>query len=174
MSLIYGLLTGVAFGFFLQKARVLRYEKQLGALRLMDMTIVKFMLSHIIVAMVGLYLLRDAGLVDFSLKATNVGANVLGGLCFGLGWGLFGYCPGTAVGALGEGRYGVIPGLVGMLAGASAFAHSYPALKATVYAWGDWGKLSLPEVTGLNQWLLILGVVAVYVGLLRFIHRKGL
>ena len=43
--LLYGLITGIFFGFFLQRGQVLRYEKQLGALRLMDMTIVKFMLS---------------------------------------------------------------------------------------------------------------------------------
>ena len=45
--LIYGLITGALFGFFLQKARVIRYDKQLGALRLMDMTIVKFMITAI-------------------------------------------------------------------------------------------------------------------------------
>jgi hypothetical protein len=39
--LIYGLITGILFGFLLQKARVIRYDKQLGALRLLDMTIVK-------------------------------------------------------------------------------------------------------------------------------------
>jgi response regulator RpfG family c-di-GMP phosphodiesterase len=39
----------VIFGFLLQKVRVLRYDKQLGALRLRDMTIVKFMLSSVIV-----------------------------------------------------------------------------------------------------------------------------
>ena len=55
MELLYGLLTGICFGFFLQKGRVLRYDKQLAALRLQDMTIVKFMLSHIAVAMVGGY-----------------------------------------------------------------------------------------------------------------------
>ncbi|GFP24548.1 uncharacterized protein HKBW3S09_02015, partial [Candidatus Hakubella thermalkaliphila] len=39
--LIYGLVTGILFGFLLQKGRVIRCDKQLGALRLMDMTIVK-------------------------------------------------------------------------------------------------------------------------------------
>ena len=53
MELLYGLITGVLFGFFLQKGHVLRYDKQIGALRLKDMTIMKFMLSHIAVAMVG-------------------------------------------------------------------------------------------------------------------------
>ena len=32
--LVYGLVTGLLFGFLLQKGRVLRYDKQLGALRL--------------------------------------------------------------------------------------------------------------------------------------------
>jgi hypothetical protein len=45
--LAYGLISGVLFGFLLQKGRVLRYDKQLGALRLLDMTIVKFISSTI-------------------------------------------------------------------------------------------------------------------------------
>ena len=47
-----GLGTGVLFGFFLQKGRVLRFEKQIGAMLLKDMTILKFMLSAILVGMV--------------------------------------------------------------------------------------------------------------------------
>jgi hypothetical protein len=78
--LVYGLINGIFFGFFLQRGQVLRYEKQLGALRLMDMTIVKFMLSSILVAMVGVYLLQDLGLGKLSIKATVLGGNILGGL----------------------------------------------------------------------------------------------
>jgi len=100
--LVYGMITGILFGFLLQKARIIRYDKQLGALRLMDMTIVKFMVSTVLVAMVGVYGLVDLGLAELSVKSTVLGGNVLGGLIFGLGWGLLGYCPGTAVGALGE------------------------------------------------------------------------
>ena len=58
MSLIYGLITGIIFGFFLQKAQVLRYDKQIGALRFLDMAIVKFMLSAILVAAIGIYFLK--------------------------------------------------------------------------------------------------------------------
>ncbi|MCE5201147.1 MAG: YeeE/YedE family protein, partial [Synergistaceae bacterium] len=81
--LMYGLITGILFGFFLQKGRVLRYDKQIGALRLKDMTIVKFMLSHVLVAMVGIYFLNDLGLVKLSLKPTILGGVVIGGLIFG-------------------------------------------------------------------------------------------
>jgi hypothetical protein len=56
-------LPGFLFGFFLQRGQVLRYDKQIGALRLMDMTILKFMLTAIFVGSVGIYLLKDLGLV---------------------------------------------------------------------------------------------------------------
>ncbi len=101
--LAYGFITGILFGFLLQKGRVLRYDKQLGALRLIDMTIVKFMLSSIMVGMVGIYLLKDLGIVELSVKAAILGAVIPGGLIFGIGWGFLGYCPGTSLGALGEG-----------------------------------------------------------------------
>jgi hypothetical protein len=121
-DLIYGLITGIIFGFLLQKARVIRYDKQLAALRLLDMTIVKYMFTTILVAMVGVYLLKYLGLVKLSIKTTSLGDNILSGLIFGAGWALFGYCPGTSLGALGEGRYDALWGIVGMLGGAAAFA----------------------------------------------------
>lgn len=104
ITLFYGLITGILFGFLLQKGEVLRYDKQIGALRLQDMTIVKFMLSHIAVAMVGVYFLYDLGIVKLSIKSTILGGVVIGAIIFGIGWGLLGYCPGTSLGALGEGR----------------------------------------------------------------------
>jgi hypothetical protein len=66
--LFYGLITGILFGYFLQRGQVLRYDKQIGALRFVDMTIVKFMLTAIFVANVGIYLLFDLGLVKLSIK----------------------------------------------------------------------------------------------------------
>ena len=174
MELIYGLITGIVFGFLTQKARVLRYDKQLGALRLKDLTIVKFMLSHIIVAMVGIHLLGDLGLAKLSIKGLELGPNIVGGLLFGLGWGLLGYCPGTSLGAVGEGRLDALWGIAGMLVGAAVFAHTFDALKATVFTWGDLGKLTLPGVLGLSHWVVIVLLGAAYVLILRFIERKGL
>ena len=94
-QLVYGLVTGFLFGFLLQKGRVLRFEKQVNALLFKDLTIIKFMLSSVAVAMVGTYLLVDLELAKLSIKATVLGANIIGGLLFGLGWGVLGYCPGT-------------------------------------------------------------------------------
>jgi uncharacterized membrane protein YedE/YeeE len=173
-TLIYGLLTGVIFGFLLQRARVIRYDKQLGALRLLDMTIVKFMLSAILVSMLGVYLLSDLGLVKLSIKPTVLGGNILGGLIFGVGWGLLGYCPGTAGGALGEGRWDAIWGVLGMLAGAGLYAEAFPVLKKTVLTWGDYGKIKLPGVLGLNHWIVITIILIASLGLFTWLEKRGL
>jgi len=173
-ELIYGLVTGIIFGFLLQKGRVIRYEKQIGALRLLDMTIVKFMLTTVLVAMVGVYLLVDLGLAKLSIKSTVLGGNIIGGLIFGIGWGLLGYCPGTQLGALGEGRWDALWGILGMLLGAGIFAEFYPALKNTVLQWGDYGKITIPQVLGVNHWIIIFILIVIGLFMFRWFEKKGL
>jgi len=159
---VLGLLTGVLFGLLLQKGGVLRFDRQMGALLFRDMTIVKFMLSAILVGSVGLQLMADAGLLSFSHKAMNVGAVVFGGLLFGGGWAAAGYCPGTALGALGEGRWSALFAIAGMLAGAALYAEAYPFLRGTaLLAWKDYGKIGLPEMLGVSPWLCIAVLWAV-------------
>lgn len=172
--LIYGLITGVIFGFFMQKAHVIRYDKQIGALRLQDFTIVKFMLSSVIVSMVGIYLLLDLGLIELDIKSASLGANIVGGLIFGIGWGLVGYCPATGVGAVGEGRWDAGIGLIGMLIGAGLYAEAYPLLQDTVLTWGSMGKITLHGILGINHWIVIVILIIVFVGLFRWFEKKNL
>ena len=174
MDLIYGLVTGILFGILLQRAEVLRYNRQIGALRLKDMTIFKFMLSAIVVAAFGIYLLKDLGLVTLSLKGTSIGAQVMGGTVFGIGWGLLGYCPGTAGGALGEGRLDAAWGLVGMVAGGALYGASYPFMKATVIGIGQLGKITLPQIAGLSHWLVIPLFALACLAMFGLFEKKGL
>jgi len=174
MELPYGIITGILFGFLLQKGQVLRYDKQLGALRLIDFTILKFMLTAILVGMIGIHLLRDIGLVSLSVKATSLGANILGGVIFGIGWGILGYCPGTAAGAVGEGRWDAAFGLLGMLVGAAVYAEAYPVMERSVIGWGSLGKITLPGIFGLNDWIVIILVGVVFIWLFFMFERHNL
>jgi len=172
--LIYGLVTGILFGFLLQRGQVLRYDKQLGALRFTDMTIVKFMLSSVLVAMTGVAVLLDLGLAQLAVKPAILGGVIIGGLVFGIGWALLGYCPGTSIGAIGEGRLDGIWGVAGMLAGAALYAEAYPGLKSTVLIWGNLGKLTLPHVLGISHWVIIPVLTAGGLALFRWLEKKGL
>jgi len=165
-ELILGAFTGIAFGALLQQGRVLRFEKQVGAMLLRDMTILKFMLSAIVVGMVGIHLLVDLGAIEMKLKGASLGANLIGGLLFGTGWAVMGYCPGTSIGALGEGRWHAVFAILGMVVGAAVFAEVYPALESSVLTWGDLGKITLPESIGVTPWVVIpvfaIGVVLLF------------
>jgi hypothetical protein len=173
-NLILGLVTGIFFGFFLQKGQALKYDRQLGMLRLRDFTLVKLILTAILVGMAGVYFFVDLGVAKLSIKPTVLGANIIGGLIFGLGWGLLGYCPGTSAGALGEGRWDAVWGILGMICGAALYAESYPLMKETVLTWGDLGKLTIPAMLGINHWPIIILCVIGGVTLFRFLERKNL
>ena len=172
--LLLGLITGVIFGVLLQKGRVLRFEKQVGAMLLKDMTILKFMMSAILVGLVGLYVLSDLGIIALSHKAMNVGGVVLGGLLFGAGWAVMGYCPGTSVGALAEGRWHAIFAVVGMLIGAAVYAEVYPVLLTSVLAWKDFGKVGIAESLGVSHWVVIPIFVAGTLAMFAWFEKKKL
>lgn len=174
MELLYGVLTGVMFGICLQRTEVLRYDRQLGALLLEDMTIVKFMLTSICVGMVGVWLLVGLGEAKLAVKPLVLGGNVLGGLIFGVGWGLLGYCPATSLGAVAEGRWDAVWGVLGALAGAGLYAQCYPWLKATVLTWGNYGALTVPQALHVSPWVIIPVFVAASVALFVFFEKKGL
>ena len=173
-EMIYGLVTGIFFGFLLQRGRVVRYDKQIGALRFQDMTIVKFMMSAIIVGMVGIHFLDIFGLVRLLYKPVVLGENIAGGLLFGLGWGLLGYCPGTQGGALGEGRWDALWGILGMITGAGLYAETYPLLMKNFLGWGSFGYLTIPGLLGVNRWFVILVFTGGVLVMFRWFEKKGL
>jgi uncharacterized membrane protein YedE/YeeE len=140
----------------------------------MDMTILKFMLTAIFVGTVGIYLLYDSGLAQLSIKSTILGATIVGGLLFGIGWGLLGYCPGTSIGAIGEGRWDGVWGVLGMLVGGALYAEAYPLMKNSLLSWGDLGKITLPGVLSINHWFVIIIFIFFGIGLFMFFEKKKL
>jgi uncharacterized membrane protein YedE/YeeE len=174
LQLRFGLVTGMVFGVLLQRAQVIRYDKQLAALRFKDFTILKFMMSAIIVGMVGTYFLYDQGLVKLSIKPTILGGTITGGLLFGVGWALLGYCPGTSMGALGEGRTDAFWGILGAVAGAALYAEMFPYLQDTLLKMHDYGKITLPQLLGVNHWIVIAGVSVIFLLSFMLMEKKGL
>ena len=147
-QLVLGLVFGIVFGFLLQKGGVAKYHILIGVLLLEDFTVIKVMLAAIIVGMLGIFSMHRLGMVELHLKPTRYAANVLGGLLFGVGFALIGYCPGTGAAALGQGNYDAVGGVLGLMAGSYLYAEASARLSRSVEKWGDRGKLTLPELVG--------------------------
>jgi len=108
------------------------------------------------------------------MKSTSIGAQVVGGVIFGIGWGLLGYCPGTAAGAVGEGRIDGLWGVFGMLCGGALYAVIYPFMKAHIISIGKYGKIGVPELIGINHWVVIIALAILTILLFLFFEKKNL
>jgi uncharacterized membrane protein YedE/YeeE len=171
--LLLGLVTGMVFGFLLQKGRVAKYDVILGQLLLKDWTVLKIMLTAIAVGAIGVYGLVALDMASLHIKPMLWGGVLAGGILFGIGIAVFGYCPGTGVAACGERRKDAMVGVAGMLAGAGVFVGMYPALSPLIQSLGDEGKVTLSDATGIFPvaWILVIIGITVGVGLL-FRHSR--
>ena len=175
LQLFLGLLIGICFGFLLQKGGVTQYDIIIGQLLWKDFTVVKIMLTAMATGMAGVYFLRQLGWARLHPKQGSIGSSVIGGLIFGIGFGVLGYCPGTAAAASAQGALDALcGGVCGMLLGAGIFAAMYPFLEKTILTKGDFGDVTLPELFKINPWILIAPVVAAVAGLLIWMEESGL
>jgi len=160
LKLLLGLITGILFGFLLQKGRVAKFPVIVGQFLLRDWTVARIMLTAIAVGSIGVYVLVSTGAAALHVKPALLGGVILGGLLFGAGIALFGYCPGTSVAACGEGRRDAMVGVAGMLFGAFAYVWSYTLVAVPVRnALPDWGKVTIPQATGASPWIWIAALL---------------
>lgn len=173
--LLWGLGFGILFGFLLQKGGVTKYDVIVGQLLLTDFTVVKVMLSAIVTGMIGIYAMESLGWVELSIKAGSAGMNVIGGLIFGVGFAILGYCPGTVAGAIGNGYLDATTGgLGGILIGAGLFAALYPRLRDRILTKGSFGDLTIPRLLPVDQRIVVVGAAGVILVALYWLERAGL
>jgi len=164
-----GLLFGIIFGFFLQKAGVTTYKVIINQLLLTDFTVLKVMMSAVAVGTVGVHFMHGRGMINLDIDPGSFGSIVVGGLIFGAGFALLGYCPGTVAGAVGQGAMdALLGGVLGMLFGSWIYAVAYPRI-APFRARGPFKHLRLQDLFHLSTWAvivpLIMLIVALFIGL---------
>lgn len=174
LQLGFGLVMGVVFGFLLQKGGATNYDVIVGQLLLTDFTVVKIMLSAVVTGMVGIHALKTLGLAQLHPKPGSLGASVVGGLIFGVGFGTLGYCPGTIAGAVGQGFLDALfGGVIGILLGAGLFAAWYPQLEVRILHRGDFAELTLPQLLKVNPWVVVLALSVLLIILLFLLEKAG-
>ncbi len=115
---------GTVFGFGLAYSGMTKQEVVLSFLGLRDLGLVFVLGGAAAVASLAInilprYLRRPLLGGEFKPRQAPLSRNVLiGAAIFGLGWGISGQCPGSAVASLGTGNFPILAGLAAMFAGA--------------------------------------------------------
>jgi uncharacterized membrane protein YedE/YeeE len=155
MTLLLGLIIGMAFGAIIQLGGASTYHKILGSLLLKDMDIIKLILMAIAVGTVGIYALDLVDMANMSIKPTYVVGIAIAGLIFGVGFAVAGYCPGTCIVASAEGKTDAIVTVLGGLAGALLYSIAYPAFRGLIEV-TNYGAVTVPSVFDINGlWIAI-------------------
>ena len=162
VDLAIALALGVGFGFALERAGFGSARKLTAVFYLHDMAVVKVMFTAIVTAMAGLFVLSAAGLLDLAelyVEPTALAAQIVGGLLFGAGFIVGGYCPGTSIAAVATGRKDGMLFALGMFAGVYTYAELTPGLDAWYTATAQ-GEITLPAATGIAMGWWAAGFVA--------------
>lgn len=171
--LLMGAATGLVFGFLLQKGGATRFDVIVGQFLLRDFTMLKIMLTAIVVGGVGIWTMHGLGWIEsLHVKSAHLLANALGGGLFGVGMAVLGYCPGTGVAALGDGSRHALWGVLGMLFGAALYAEVHPWVAAHILPVGDLGKATLASEAGASPWWFVLVVALLAVGVFAFLEKR--
>jgi uncharacterized membrane protein YedE/YeeE len=152
---------GMLFGVLLHRGGVADYNVIVNQFRLRDFTVLKIMLTAIVVGGFGVWTLHGAGHAEYHIKPANMLGVMLGAALFGIGMVLYGYCPGTGVAAIATGSLHALVGFAGMLAGAILYALSYPWVEKHILPVAALGKVRLPEITRTPEWAWLTGLLLV-------------
>lgn len=140
-ALVWSLLVGFGFGVALEQAGFGSSRRLAGIFYFRDMTVLRVMFTAMVTAMLGLQLALALGIVSADqiyFLPTIYGAQIVGGLLFGVGFVLSSWCPGTAAVGLASGRLDALIFLGGAALGSILFNELYGVV-APLASWGDSG-----------------------------------
>lgn len=164
-ALLIALLIGFGFGFALEMAGFGSSRRLASVFYFTDMAVVKVMFSALITAMLGLSYMLAFGWIQLDqifLMHTIYGAQIVGGLLFGVGFVMGAWCPGTAAAGLAAGRIDALVFVLGAIGGSILFNEIFPVIR-WLYTAGDFGTQMVYTTVGMsrNGFILAFTLVAV-------------
>jgi len=168
MILFYGFL----FGAILQSAKLNRYDTISGMATLENYKVAKAIALAIGVGVILLNIEIGLGFASYHAKPLILGGIVLGGLIFGAGMAILGYCPGTMIISLGEGSLDAVAGLIGALAGGLVYTIILPAIGGLLGS--DLGTITLYSLAGSTPplfYTLVFLFGAMFIAIAFVVHK---
>jgi uncharacterized membrane protein YedE/YeeE len=164
---------GILFGGLLQYAKLNKFNTISGLALRKDFAVPKAILVAIGVGAILINLEIGFGLASDHIKPFILGGIVLGGLVFGTGMAILGYCPGTIPVSAGEGSIDAIIGIMGGLLGGLVYTLLLPFFHEIIGP--DLGSFSLKTAFPENAtwfYLLVFLIAALLIVVSFWIHKK--
>jgi uncharacterized membrane protein YedE/YeeE len=122
------LILGFLFGALLQSAKLNRFDTISGMATLENFKVAKAIALAIGVGVILINIEIGLGFASYHVKPLLLGGIVLGGLIFGTGMAILGYCPGTVMVSAGEGSLDAMVGILGGLGGGLVYTLILPSV----------------------------------------------
>jgi uncharacterized membrane protein YedE/YeeE len=165
---VFYVVTGFGFGFALERAGFGDSRKLAAQFYLKDMRVLKVMFTAIITAMLLIFWSSSFGLLDYNqvfINPTHLWPGIVGGLIFGFGFVIGGYCPGTALVSMSTLKLDGLIFIVGLGIGMFAFGETINSYKSFWDTSGFLGEVTLDEVLGISIELVVFAVVLMALGM---------
>ncbi|MFA5972591.1 MAG: YeeE/YedE thiosulfate transporter family protein [Lentimicrobiaceae bacterium] len=166
------LVLGFLFGATLQYAKLNRFNTISGLATLENLAVAKAIAVAIGVGILFISIETGLGIASYHIKPLVVGGIILGGLLFGMGMAILGYCPGTLPVSLGEGSVDALVGIIGGLLGGLVYTLILPSIHGILGP--DLGKISLFSLVGNNFIFYVLAILigALFIWIAFLLNRK--
>jgi uncharacterized membrane protein YedE/YeeE len=153
------ILLGFVFGAILQYARLNKYNVISGMAMLKDLTVAKAIAVAIGIGAILFAVEVGLGLASYHIKPILMGGIALGGIIFGIGMAILGYCPGTLAISLGEGSVDALLGIIGGLVAGFAYTLLVPYIQPVLGP--DLGTISLSSLLGESKILFYVSTIVI-------------
>jgi hypothetical protein len=166
-SVLY-VVTGIGFGFALEQAGFGDSRNLAAQFYLRDMRVLKVMFTAIITALVLMTWASALGLLDASaifINPTHLWPGILGGLVFGIGFVVGGYCPGTALVSMATLKLDGMFFVAGLAAGMFVFGETIGSYQTFWDTSGFLGEVTLMQAFHLSTGVVVLAVVVMALGM---------
>ncbi len=167
MNILY-VVTGILFGFALERAGFGNSKNLAAQFYFKDMRVLKVMFTAIITAMLLTFWASALGILDYSrlfISTTYLWPGIIGGVIFGFGFVIGGYCPGTALVSMSTLKVDGFFFVGGLALGMTVFGETIDSYRAFWDTSGKYGEITLPQVFGLPSGVVVLGVVVMALGM---------
>ena len=173
IEMFLAFLIGVGFGYFLERGGLGSAKRLCSVFYLKEFYVPQVMFTAIMVAGTGAIIFAHFGILDMSLvkiPPTYVLAHIVGGVIFGLGFIVGGYCPGTSMVSAANLNLDGIMFVGGAFLGSFIFTETV-TLVEPLYEYGNFGVFTIYEWWNTKPGVVTFAVILFALGFMFILNK---